>query len=371
MRTVTDELVVCGVSSNIREPFPNVIIETEVDYTPGTGHVSPTSLFRLGLLSDASIALRREGSALEISGPARCEPPALAAPRARQHALDESTEGTVKGLLGAPTVSRISHGPANQPSTAKLLKTLPNSIRSRASSLDEPRPLLFHWKFPVGKRYRIADQATFATLKEKKIEWYVTTGVMVEDCTGVRWNAGTYEYLLYWHVEGMPTPEDVEAVGKGLKIDREFMRDWHKWKWEAEFGEAVMDVDDEPATPIVEEMKLPLSPLRKVRSRPPTPSCERSLPPGCKSALRRHSQDGSPAPRSLSMMLDPGSGSPKREKKVKFHRKRLVLMEVDDESVPVEEQGRIVETKEDEIGDLSDNEGRSARKSSMAKRMGW
>jgi hypothetical protein len=141
VRTMTEDLVVCGDYPNLAKHLPKTLIETDLDYAPGTGHTSPGSTFRLGLLADASIAIRREGSALEITEPAECISPTGLAPRARRHALDESTEERVKGLLGVATDSRISHGPTHQTSTQKLLNTLPSSIRSRASSLDEPRPL--------------------------------------------------------------------------------------------------------------------------------------------------------------------------------------------------------------------------------------
>ncbi|KAL1798015.1 hypothetical protein ACET3X_004621 [Alternaria dauci] len=90
-------------------------------------------------------------------------------------------------------------------------------------------------------------------MKERNIEWYVTTGVLVEDCTGLRWNAGTYNYLLYWHVESMAVPGKQDTGQKWLKIEPDAVRDWQKDNWEADFGEAVMDVEDEPATPIVED----------------------------------------------------------------------------------------------------------------------
>jgi hypothetical protein len=189
-------------------------------------------------------------------------------------------------------------------------------------------------------------------MKERNIEWYVTTGVLVEDCTGLRWNAGTYNYLLYWHVEGMPAPGEEDAGQKWLRIEPDVVRDWQRENWEADFGEAVMDVEDEPATPIVEDLNImnePLSPLNKVSSLP------------LKSALRSHNGPPSPSPTTQS---DTGPGPPRREEKVKFHRKkgkRTVLLEVDDEGVPVEEQGKIVETKVDETDVLSDNEGRSAK----------
>ena len=113
-----------------------------------------------------------------------------------------------------------------------------------------------------------------------------------------------------------------------------------------------MDVEDEPATPIVEGLNImsePLLPLNKVSSVP------------LKSALRSHNGPPSPYPSTQS---DTGPGSPKREKKVKFHRKkgkRLILLEVDDEGLPLEEQGKVVETRMDEVAILSDNEGRTAK----------
>ncbi|CAN9341429.1 unnamed protein product [Alternaria alternata] len=143
----------------------------------------------------------------------------------------------------------------------------------------------------------------------------------------------------------MPAPGKEDAGQKWLQIEPDVVRDWQKENREAEFGEAVMDVEDEPATPIIEGLNImnePLSPLNK-------------------SALR--SQNGPPSP-SPSTQSDTGPGSPKRERKVKFHRKkgkRMVLLEVDDEGVPLEEQGKIVETTVDEFANLSDNEGRSAK----------
>jgi hypothetical protein len=348
---VTGEPVVCGITSDVTEPFLDLLVQTDLDYVPGTGHTSPNSTFRLGLLADSSIAFRIEGSALDISDSAEHDIHAHFAPRARRHALDESTEETVKSLLGVPTGSNIStapaqpiippipHGPAHQPPTSKLLKTLPSSIRSRASSVDKPRPLPFRYKLPPGCRYRIGDHAAFAALKEKNIEWYVTTGLLVEDCTGLRWNAGKYNYLLYWHVEGMPTPDAENTTQKWLKIEPDVVRDWQKENWEAEFGQAVMDVEDEPATPIVEErdaMDEPMPPLGKISSLP------------LKSALRSQSRPASPCP---SMTSDPGSGSPKREKKVRLHsKKQKRFVEWD------------IETSVDEVDVLSDNEGRTTRK---------
>jgi hypothetical protein len=351
MRTVAEELVVCGVSLDVSEPFPDILVDTDLNHGPGIKDISPTGTFILGLPESASIALRR-GSALKILESGEYELPTRPALRARRYALDASTEETVKDLVRVPADSRIPHGPAHQPSTQKLLKTLPSSIRNRAKSLDEPQPLPFQYKLP-NQRYRIGDPDAFAALKGKNIEWYATTGVLVEDCTGLRWNAGTYKYLLYWHVEGMPTPDGIDPGEKWLKIEPDCVRDWQKEKWEAEFGDAVMNVTDEPATPIVEEMDAmskPMSPLNKVSSLP------------FRSVLRNSSRPTSPSP---SFTSDPGSGSPKREKKVRLCRKRgnrIVLLEVDDEGVPVEEQGRVAETKVDEVGVLSDSEGRTTKR---------
>ncbi|CAG5180824.1 uncharacterized protein ALTATR162_LOCUS9450 [Alternaria atra] len=265
MRTVAEKLVVCGVSPDVSEPFPDILTDTDLNHGPVIKDISPTGTFILGLPASALIALRRGDSALEILESGECELPTRPELRARRHALDASTEETVKGLVRVQADSRIPHDPAHQPSTQKLLKTLPSSIRNRAKSLDEPQPLLFRYKLP-DRRYRIGDPDAFAALKEKNIEWYVTTGVLVEDCTGLRWNAGTYKYLLYWHVEGMPTPDGIDPGEKWLKIEPDCVRDWQKEKWEAEFGYAVMNVIDGPATPIVEEidaMSEPMSPLNK------------------------------------------------------------------------------------------------------------
>ncbi|RYN98078.1 hypothetical protein AA0120_g2746 [Alternaria tenuissima] len=150
----------------------------------------------------------------------------------------------------------------------------------------------------------------------------------------------------------MPAPGEEDAGQKWLRIEPDVVRDWQRENWEADFGEAVMDVEDEPATLIVEGLNImnePLSPLNKVSSVP------------LKSALR--SQNGPPSP-SPSTQSDTGPGSPKIERKVKFHRrkeKRMVLLEVDDEGLPLEEEGKVFETRVDEVADLSDNEGRSAK----------
>jgi hypothetical protein len=97
-----------------------------------------------------------------------------------------------------------------------------------------------------------------------------------------------------------------------------------------------------------------------VRSRPPTPSRERPLLPGCKSALRSQIRPVSPCPSITS-----DSGSLKREKRVRLQReswKRIVEWEFADANLPEEEHGRVVETNVDETGVLVDNEGRTARK---------
>ncbi|KAI4953991.1 hypothetical protein J4E91_001700 [Alternaria rosae] len=211
----------------------------------------PTGTFTLGLLADASIALRRKRSALETVEEDECSDFMDSTPRARRHALDSSTSSSVKAFLVPLTDSRTPHGPAHQPPTEKLLKTVPTSLRNRAKSLHEPHPLPFRWTLPPNVRFRIGDAEAFAALQVKNIEWYVTTGLLVEDFTGLRWNAGSYTYLLYWHVEGMPTPDGVAGEGrKWLKINPGFMRDCQKEKWEREFGDEVLVVEDEPATPI-------------------------------------------------------------------------------------------------------------------------
>lgn len=290
-------------------------------------------------------------------------------PRARRHALDSSTSLSVKAFLVPQTDSRIPHGPAHQPPTEKLLKTVPTSLRNRAKSLHEPHPLPFRWTLPPNVRFRIGDEEAFAALQVKNIEWYVTTGLLVEDFTGLRWNSGSYTYLLYWHVEEMPVPDGTADVGrKWLSINPGFMRDYQKEKWESEFGDEVLVVEDEPATPIVEREDLSLielpSPVVTVGSRPPTPGRERCLRPGSKSALRSSCQSRPVSP-SPSLVSDTGSESPRREKKVRLlreKRKRFVVLEVDDDDdVPVAEEGKVVETMVDEMDVLSDNEGRTAR----------
>jgi hypothetical protein len=376
MHTVTGELVVCGINSDVPSASQGVLTENDPDHVFNIEDMIPTGAFTLGPLADASIALRREGSALEIANEDESNVSMRSTPRERRHALDESTEATVKALvIPANTQSsssaqikasqsidiRIPHGPANQPPTSALLKTVPPSIRNRAKSLHEPHPLLFRWKLPQGQRFRIGDPEAFTALQQKNIEWYVTTGLLLEDYTGLRWNAGTYRYLLYWHVEGMPTPDGIEDQGrKYLRIEPEFMRDWQKDKWQREFGDGVLDVQDEPATPIIQLDTLvdPPSPFKQISSRPLTPSRERNLPPWSKSALRCQSRPASP---TLSIRSDPG---PPREKKVRLHSrkcKRIVELEVDEDGVAIVEQGKIVERNVDEVDVLSDNEGRTAR----------
>jgi len=370
MRTVTGELVVCGDNSNIPEVSREALTERRLDHAFDPGDTIPTGTFMLGLLADASIALRREGSALEIVDEDECSDFMGSIPRSRRHALDPNTSSSVKALLVPQTDSRIPHGPANQPPTDKLLKTVPTSLRNRAKSLHEPQPLPFRWSLPPNARFRIGDPEAFAALQVKNIEWYVTTGLLVEDFTGLRWNAGSYTYLLYWHVEGMPTPDGTADAGrKWLSINPGFMRDWQKEKWEREFGDEVLVVEDEPATPIVERedsclVEHPL-PVVTVGNRPPTPSRERCLLPGSKSVLKSscHSRPVSPSP---SLVSDTGSQSPKRGKKVRLlreKRKRLVMWEADDDddNLPVAEECKFVETMVDEVDTLSDNEGRTAR----------
>ena len=369
MRTVTGELVVCGDNSNIPEVSREALTERRLDHAFDPGDTIPTGTFMLGLLADASIALRREGSALEIVDEDECSDFMGSIPRSRRHALDPNTSSSVKALLVPQTDSRIPHGPANQPPTDKLLKTVPTSLRNRAKSLHEPQPLPFRWSLPPNARFRIGDPEAFAALQVKNIEWYVTTGLLVEDFTGLRWNAGSYTYLLYWHVEGMPTPDGTADAGrKWLSINPGFMRDWQKEKWEREFGDEVLVVEDESATPIVEREDLGVievgNPVGKVGNRPPTPSRERCLLPGSKSALKSSCQSRPVSP-SPSLVSDTGSESPKRGKKVRLlkeKRKRIVMWKADDnEDVPVAEAGKFVETMVDEVDTLSDNEGKTAR----------
>jgi hypothetical protein len=377
MHTVPSELVVCGINPDVSSTSQEDSAENGSDHVFNMEDIVPTGAFTLGPLADASIALRREGSALEIADEDESNVSVRSTPRERRHALDESSETTVKALLVLPANTRssspaqikasqsidtrIPHGPANQPTTSALLKTIPSSIRNRAKSLHEPHPLPFRWKLPQGQRFRIGDPEAFTALQQKNIEWYVTTGLLLEDYTGLRWNAGTYRFLLYWHVEGMPTPDGIEDKGrKYLRIEPEFMRDWQKEKWQREFGDGVLDVEDEPATPIIQLDTLadPPSPFKQVSSRPLTPSRERNLPPWSKSALRSQSRPASP---TLSIRSDPG---PPREKKVRLQSrkcKRIVELEVDDDGVAIVEQGKIVERNVDEVGVLSDNEGRTAR----------
>ncbi|KAH6876238.1 hypothetical protein BKA58DRAFT_455390 [Alternaria rosae] len=369
MRTITGELMVCGNNPGIPEIDREISAENDVDYVFAPEDMIPTGTFTLGLLADASIALRRKGSALETVNEDERSDFIGSTPRARRHALDSGTSSSVKAFLVTQTDSRTPHGPAHQPPTEKLLKTVPTSLRNRAKSLHEPQPLPFRWTLPPNVRFRIGDPEAFAALQVKNIEWYVTTGLLVEDFTGLRWNAGSYTYLLYWHVEGMPTPDgSADAGRKWLSITQGFMRDCQKEKWEREFGDDVLVVEDEPATPIVERedlglIKLP-NPVVTVGSRPPTPSRERCLFPGSKSALRSSCQSRPVSP-SPSPVSDTGSESPRREKKVRLlreKRKRFVVLEVDDDDdVPVAEEGKFVETMVDEMDVLSDNEGRTAR----------
>ncbi|KAF7570690.1 hypothetical protein PtrM4_106920 [Pyrenophora tritici-repentis] len=231
------------------------------------------------------------------------------------------------------------HGPANQPATDKLVKTFPSSIRSRVRSFTDAEPLAFRWKFPVNKRYRVKDEEAFAALREKNIEWYVTTGLLKEDHLGLQWAAGDYTYLLYWHHDWMPTPAGVDSTCRGLHIAPEFIREWQVGNWEKHFADVVLE--DRPATPFVDQSDSSIAPLFLWKG----------------SAL---SKCRVPPPLSS----DSDAGSPVRGKRVRLHREksyRILELAMDDSGVPVEEEGKVVETKIDETAILTDNEGKTVK----------
>jgi len=385
MRIVNEGPIVCG--SRISQESPST---THFDQTvPDTCHSGPFDTFTLGVPANASLMLTREGGGMDAEGAVRSGLVVHSAPI--KHAQsgrtdDEYTRGSLSALPSAlehvslspqpPTITpadipvqpvsdpRIPHGSANQPATSKLLKTFPSSIRTRVRSFTDAEPLAFRWKFPANKRYRVKDEEAFAALREKNIEWYVTTGLLIEDHLGLKWVAGDYTYLLYWHADWMPAPDDVDKTHRSLHIRLEFIREWQVGKWEADF--ACKFLEDRPATPIVEDsdpMSGALSPLERAKSPTNTPCATRGLPLRPRSALSKHQVQEMPAsPLSVSSCW--GSGSPDRLKRVRLHREkkyRTVELTVDDTGIPVEEEGKLLETMFDEMTVLTDNEGKTVR----------
>lgn len=72
MRTIIGELVASGTNPGVPETDLKTSAENDVDYVFDHEDMIPTGTFTLGLLADASIALRRKGSALEIGDEDEC-----------------------------------------------------------------------------------------------------------------------------------------------------------------------------------------------------------------------------------------------------------------------------------------------------------
>jgi len=385
MRVVNEGPIVCDSRSS-QESLSTIHFDQTV---PDTYHSGPFDTFTLGVPANAALMLKREGGGMDAEEAVRRGLMVYSTPiKPAQpgHIDDEYTSGSLSTLPPAlehvssspqpPTITpadipaqpvsdpRIPHGSANQPATSKLLKTFPSSIRNRIRSFTDAEPLAFRWEFPANRRYRVKDEEAFAALREKNIEWYVTTGLLIEDHLGLKWTAGDYTYLLYWHTDWMPTPDGVDKTRRSLHIRPEFIREWQVEKWEADLAYQVLE--DRPATPIVEDSDLmsgALSPLDKVRSPANTPGVTRGLPLRPRSALSKHQIQGMPA-SPLSASSCSGSYSSDRPKSVRLHREkrhRIVELTVDDAGIPIEEEGELLETKFDETAVLTDNEGKTVR----------
>ncbi|CAE7020154.1 hypothetical protein CFE70_002824 [Pyrenophora teres f. teres 0-1] len=372
MRIGSEGHIVCGTTSGQGSPFTTRFDQTASD----TDHSGPFDTVTLSPPVNDSLMLRRTGSGLDVEEATRrglAIDSAPTTPTWTTHANEEHTRGallvpshapvqhappTSQPSTPLPADTRIPHGPANQPATSKLIKTFPSSIRSRVRSFTDAEPLAFRWTFPAHKRYRVKDEEAFAALREKNIEWYVTTGLLKEDALGLKWAAGDYTYLLYWHHDWMPTPDGVDSTCRSLHIGTEFIRDWQVGNWEADCATVV--VQDRPATPIVEQpdpIIAPLFRLEQVTSLTNNPSIAGTLPLRPRSALSKRKV---PLPPSS----DSDSGSSVGGKRVRLHREkrhRILEFAVDDSGVPVEEEGKVVETKVDETIVLTDNEGKTVK----------
>ncbi|RMZ71407.1 hypothetical protein GMOD_00005961 [Pyrenophora seminiperda CCB06] len=350
MRIVTDGPVVCECTSGQGSPAVNHWDETAQGQ--GAGYPVPGHVFPLGLPANASLMLRREGSGLDAEEAALRRLDIHAAPLPPAQTVDPDGNGNGKGndnikhtLASLPLTL---HGPAAQPSTPALLKTFPSSILTRISSFTTATPLPHRWTFPPTRRYRIKDTAAYAALREKNIEWYVTTGLLIEDQFGLKWAAGDYTYLLFWLDEGLPVPEGVGVgVGVGcraLSLGAEVVREWQVGRWvEHDVGDGE---EERPGTPIILDEKDPMEgggPVVRSFSHPSNPLAA--------------------AARPRSALSDPGRST--TGKKVRLHgqkRHRTVELVVDDAGVLVEEHdGKVSERIVDEVAILTDNEGKTMR----------
>lgn len=369
MRTVAEGPVVCDRRSGQESPSVTHFDQTAHD----TNHSGPFGAFTLGVLANDPLMLNREGSDLTVDVAAPSELVVHSAPPTPTQAVDQDIKHKRVTLPTIPPTDMpveptpnppSPHGPSNQPSTSALLKTFPSSIRTRVRSFTDAQPLAFRWKFPPNKRYRIKDSEAFAALREKNIEWYVTTGLLIEDCLGLKWAAGDYTYLLYWHDECMPIPEVVDGTGRALSIGSGFVREWQVGRWKE--GVARQVLEDRPATPIIGEDDLmggSVFPWETVGRVPSTPGTVGALPLRPRSALSNRQDQGVP---ESSLLLSVGSDLSllNRGKKVRLRREkrhRIVELAVDDKGVPLEEKGKVLERQYDGTTVLTDNEGKTVR----------
>ncbi|KAF1831918.1 hypothetical protein BDW02DRAFT_600411 [Decorospora gaudefroyi] len=399
MRSVTDGPVICGLRHGLPERDPDSGLDRGADDVRQAEIMDTCDAFVLGPPTSSTLVQKRRPSppycmpemsekaakvvstwaappqhgGLSVSdaptnlpGPQTSQP-AMEAPEIqdlrtsadrRFHHEPVTLERPASAPVHAeqPTEPRISHGPTKQPPISRLLKAFPCSIRDRVRTLVNPQPLPYRWKFPSTKRYHIHDQEAFTALKEKNIEWYVTTGLLVENRHGLRWAAGNFDHLLFWHEDDMSPPlpaEDSNTEERNLfrvSSCSGFMTNWQRPGWNLDTWPTVAE-ENRPATPIVDKTDTTNPPcsspgLDRVRSLPPTPSSARSLPADLRSAFSRRSSYTAPT----------------CGKKVRLHhkrRRRILEVEVDDEGVVVEKGGKVVETMVDVLDSLSDNEGKT------------
>jgi hypothetical protein len=389
MLVVTDDpIIVCKLAPDVPEHDHDAGLEVGVNGVQQVDSSEKGDGFQLGLPSGSTLVRKRTLSFPRPTTKTADDAGEVSTSTSPPHDVVQELLSSVDKLLRSETADlgrsatapvpvarveeskdhRIPHGAAKQPSVAKLLKTFPTSIRDRANSLTDPQPLPFRWKFPPHSRFRVKDHKAYSAMRsEKNIEWYVTTGLLIEDRQGLRWAAGGFDYLLFWHDDGMPTPEGVKVGEKRLTVGPEYMRKCQKERWQADMEST--PVRERPATPIVEKpdpIEDDFAPLTRVSSLPPTPSSARSLPPRCRSAMKHRRGASTPTspltplfPSSTNRPESPGSG--RRVTLDRRRRHRMVEVEVDEAGAAVEEEGRVVERRLEWTDSLSDNEGRTSK----------
>jgi hypothetical protein len=373
MRVVTDgPVVVCNLLPSVSEHNRDIEQEVDVKAVQQVDSKEKDDGFTLGTPTSSPLALRRRSPS---------PPKPKADPEGTHHSAPSIQAPFTQPTSGnPPTSARKRH--TNQPSTRALIKELHPAIRSRAQSL-EPDPLEHYWDFVPHRRYWVKDTLAFQTIKLKNIPWMVTTGVLIETRSGLRWAGGDYTYLLRTLddkdvelLEGMDTQSPI------VEVTDEVVRTVQLERWKKSIKNDEVVLQERPATPIVEKND-PFPVLEEVRNLPPTPSSARTLHSTSRSAFRycrRSNSTCTPAsPLSLLFSSEEGErrpgfplfssneerpGSSQSDRGVRFHcRKhcRTVEMQVDDAGVAIEEGGKVIEKKIDETENLSDNEGRTSR----------